>query len=66
LVFGILIDAPLMVGGFLIMFRSRERDFAHVILRVKLPLLARYLTLSVPLIIFEEQIDSSDPRKNHC
>jgi hypothetical protein len=56
LVFGFLIDVPLIVGGFLIMFRFRKR-LAFTILGVKLPPLALYLILSVPLIIFEEQID---------
>jgi len=56
LVFGILIDVPLIVGGFLLMFRFRKR-LGLAILRVKLPSLALYLILSVPLIIFEEQID---------
>jgi hypothetical protein len=56
LVFGILIDVPLIVGGFLIMFCFRKR-FALTIVRVKLPPLALYMILSVPLIIFEEQID---------
>jgi hypothetical protein len=56
MVFGILIDVPLVVGGFLIMFRFRKR-LARAVLRVKLPPLALYLILSVPLIIFEEQID---------
>jgi len=56
LVFGALIDVPLIVGGFLLMFRYRKR-LALTILRVKLPPLALYLLLSVPLVIFEEQID---------
>ncbi len=56
MVFGILIDVPLIVGGFLLMFRFRKK-LALAILRVKLPPLALYLILSVPLIIFEEQID---------
>ena len=56
MVFGALIDVPLIVGGFLLMFRYRKR-LALTILRVKLPPLALYLLLSVPLIIFEEQID---------
>ena len=56
LAFGILIDVPLIVGGFLLMFRFRKK-LALNILRVKLPPLALYLILSVPLIIFEEQID---------
>jgi len=56
LVFGALIDVPLIVGGFLLMFRFRKK-LALDILRVKLPPLALYMILSVPLIIFEEQID---------
>jgi hypothetical protein len=56
LVFGILIDVPLIVGGFLLMFRFRKK-LALDVLRVKLPPLALYMTLSVPLIIFEEQIN---------
>ena len=56
MVFGILIDVPLIVGGFLLMFRFRKK-LALAILRAKLPPLALYLVLSVPLIIFEEQID---------
>src|SRR2546426_12487447 len=56
MVFGALIDVPLIVGGFLLMFRFRKK-LALNILRVKLPPLALYLILSVPLIIFEEQID---------
>jgi len=56
MVFGALVDVPLVVGGFLLMFRFRKK-LALTILRVKLPPLALYLILSVPLIIFEEQID---------
>jgi hypothetical protein len=56
LVFGALIDVPLIVGGFLLMLRFRKK-LALDILRVKLPPLALYMILSVPLIIFEEQID---------
>jgi hypothetical protein len=55
-VFGILVDVPLIVGGFLLMFRFRKK-LALDILRVKLPPLALYMILSVPLIIFEEQIN---------
>jgi hypothetical protein len=55
-VFGALIDVPLIVGGFLLMFRYRKR-LAKAILRAKLPPLVLYMILSVPLIIFEEQID---------
>jgi len=56
MVFGIFTDVPLIVGGFLLMFRFRKK-LAFDILKVKLPPLALYLILSVPLIIFEEQID---------
>lgn len=56
LVFGALIDVPLIVGGFVLMYRYRGR-LSHEVLRVKLPPFALCLILSVPLIIFEEQID---------
>jgi hypothetical protein len=56
LVFGAFIDVPLIAGGFIIMYRYRDR-LAFSILRVKLPPLALYLLLSIPLIIFEEQIN---------
>jgi hypothetical protein len=56
LVFGILIDVPLIVGSFLLMFRFRKK-LELDILRLKIPSLALYLIVSVPLIIFEEQID---------
>jgi hypothetical protein len=55
-VFGILVDVPLIVGGFLLMFRFRKK-LALCILRVKLPPIALYMLLSGPLIIFEEQIN---------
>src|SRR5215472_13707220 len=56
MVFGILIDVPLIVGGFLVMFRFRKK-LSQAILRLKLPPFELFLILSVPLIIFEEQID---------
>ena len=56
MVFGAFIDVPLIVGGFYLMYRFRKR-FAQKILRINLPPLALALLLSVPLIIFEEQID---------
>ena len=56
MVFGAFIDVPLIVGGFVLMYRFRER-VSRQILKLKLPRLALYLILSVPLIIFEEQID---------
>jgi hypothetical protein len=56
LVFGALIDVPLILGGFLLMFRYRKK-LALDILKVKLPPLALCMILSVPLIIFEEQIN---------
>ena len=56
LVFGAIIDVPLIVGGFLLMYRNRGR-ISHEVLRVKLPPFALALILSIPLIIFEEQID---------
>lgn len=58
MVFGALIDVPLIVGGFVLMLVYRKQ-LAQRILRIggRLPLLGMYLLLSVPLIIFEEDID---------
>jgi hypothetical protein len=56
LVFGIFIDVPLIVGGFVLSFYFRK-EFSRTIMRVRLPPLALYLIMCVPLIIFEEQID---------
>ena len=56
MVFGAFIDVPLIVGGFALMYRFRGR-ISHEVLRVKLPPFALCLMLSIPLIIFEEQID---------
>src|SRR2546421_5459459 len=56
MVFGILIDVPLIIGGFVLMIHFRKR-LSRAILRVRLPPLVLYPMLSVPLVIFEEQID---------
>jgi len=56
LVFGIFIDVPLLSIPFLLMLRFRKR-LTSVIVRVKLPVIGLYLLLTVPLLIFEEQID---------
>lgn len=56
MVFGAFIDVPLIVGGFVLMYRFRGR-ISREILKLKLPPIALYLVLSVPLIISEEQID---------
>ncbi len=56
MVFGIFIDVPLLTVSFVFMLRFRKR-LTSALARVRVPLLALYLLLSVPLIIFEEQID---------
>jgi hypothetical protein len=56
MVFGIFIDVPLLTVPFLLMFRFRKR-LSKEISKLKLPLMALYLILAVPLLIFEEQID---------
>ena len=56
MVFGILIDVPLIVGTFVIMLVYR-RQLTNTITRIQLPLFALSILLSVPLIIFEEQIN---------
>jgi hypothetical protein len=56
MVFGIFIDVPLIVGGFLLMFVYRKH-LSKQLSRIRIPLLGLYMLLSVPLIIFEEQIN---------
>ena len=56
MVFGILIDVPLIVGIFALMFVYRAQ-ITNAISRIKLPPLALSILLSIPLIIFEEQIN---------
>ena len=56
MVFGVLIDVPLIVGIFVLMLIYR-RQLTNVVTRIKLPLFALSVLLSVPLIIFEEQIN---------
>jgi hypothetical protein len=56
MVFGIFIDVPLLTITFLLMVRFRRR-LTVTISRVRLPIIALYVLLAVPLLIFEEQID---------
>jgi hypothetical protein len=56
MVFGIFIDIPLLVGPFALMFAWREK-ITRQVLRVHLPPLILSVLVSIPLIIFEEQID---------
>ena len=56
MVFGILFDVPLIVGSFAVMLIYREQ-LTNAITRIKLPLFALSILLSVPLILFEEQIN---------
>jgi hypothetical protein len=56
MVFGIFIDVPLLTAPFLLMLRLRRR-LSIAISRLSLPLIALYVLLAVPLLIFEEQID---------
>jgi hypothetical protein len=56
MVFGVFIDVPLLTVPFLLMLRFRER-LSKAVSKLKLPLMALYLLLAVPLLIFEEQID---------
>jgi hypothetical protein len=55
-VFGAVIDVPLVVGAFMVTAVFRKR-FARVIRRVKLPLFLLFLLTSVPLVVFEEDIN---------
>jgi hypothetical protein len=56
MVFGIFIDVPLLTVPFLLMLRFRKR-LSIALSRLRLPLIALYVLLAVPLLIFEEQID---------
>ncbi len=56
MVFGIFVDIPLLTLTFVAMFWFRKR-LTSALAKVRIPPLAMYLILSVPLIIFEEQID---------
>ncbi len=56
MVFGILIDVPIVVGGYFLMLRYR-RPLATILAVTKLPSLATCVLLAVPLIILEEQIN---------
>jgi hypothetical protein len=56
MVFGIFIDVPLLTVPFLLMLRFRKR-LSVTISRLRLPVIALYVLLAVPLLIFEEQID---------
>lgn len=54
--FGAVIDVPLVVGAFMVTAVFRKR-FARAIRRVKLPLFLLFLLTSVPLVVFEEDIN---------
>lgn len=56
MVFGVFVDVPLLTVPFLLMLRFRRR-LSNEISRLRLPLMGLYLSLTVPLLIFEEQID---------
>lgn len=56
MVFGILIDVPLLTGTFLLMAFYRRRLTSEIV-KVGLPLMVLYALVSIPLTIFEEQID---------
>src|ERR1700691_228861 len=55
-VFGPLLDIPLIVGTFALMFRFRKR-IAGRLRRVRAPRLLIFVLLCVPLIVFEEDIN---------
>jgi len=56
LVFGILIDVPLIVGIFVLMLVYR-RQLTDIVTGIQLPLFVLSILVSIPLIIFEEQIN---------
>ena len=56
MVFGVFIDVPLLTLSFLAMLRFRKR-VSTALTKLGLPPISLYMILSVPLIIFEEDID---------
>lgn len=54
--FGVFIDVPLLTIPFILMVKFRVR-LTTEISKLKLPLIALYVLLAIPLLIFEEQID---------
>ena len=56
MVFGIFIDVPLLTIPFILMIKFRGR-LTSEISKLRLPLIALYVLLAIPLLIFEEQID---------
>ena len=56
MVFGVFIDVPLLTIPFLLMFKFRKR-LTSEISKLRFPLIALYVLLAFPLLIFEEQID---------
>ena len=56
MVFGVFIDMPLLSIPFLLMIKFRGR-LTSEIWKLRLPLIALYVLLAIPLLIFEEQID---------
>jgi len=56
MVFGIFIDVPLLTIPFLLMIKFRGR-LTSEISKLRLPLIALYVLVAIPLLIFEEQID---------
>ena len=58
MVFGVFIDVPLVVGGFVLMLVYRKPLTQRILtVQGRIPRLGIYLLLSIPLIIFEEEID---------
>lgn len=56
MVFGVFIDVPLLTIPFILMVKFRGR-LTSEISKLRLPLIALYVLLAIPLLIFEEQID---------
>lgn len=56
MVFGVFIDVPLLTIPFILMIKFRGR-LTSEISKLRLPLIALYVLLAIPLLIFEEQID---------
>jgi hypothetical protein len=58
MVFGVFVDVPLIVGGFVLMLVYRKPVTQRILaMQSRIPRLGICLLLSIPLIIFEEGID---------
>jgi hypothetical protein len=54
--FGVLVDVPLLVGSFLVIYRYRDRISGRI-RRLDAPPILLFVLTAIPLVVVEEQID---------